>query len=116
MNFQEGSGMLLGEKGVKPGVVIYCREKGYGGTVGIIMKSKYQYNGKNLSDLKAHELLEAVDGMWSAKNAEIQALEAIIEAQKHLLYSSHNLWREYADNVLLVLWVMAVLILLAKMI
>lgn len=71
-------------------------------------KSKFKYGGKALHELTHRELLDAVSAIWDAKNEEIGKLKAERDGLRQLLSSPfpiHSLWRGFADNAVLLIWI-----------
>jgi hypothetical protein len=67
-------------------------------------RSQYKYGGKYLHELSHVELLEAVEGLWNAKNEECSKARGERDGLKALLTSSlpvHTLWRAFAENAML---------------
>ena len=64
-------------------------------------KSKFSYGGRKLHEMSHAALLEAVDGIWEAKNEEIGKLKAERDGLRTLLTSNlpiHSLWRGCVEN------------------
>ena len=71
-------------------------------------KSRFKYGGQYLHELSHPELLEAVDAIWSRKNDEIETLRAQNKGLELLLkgpWPVHQLWRSFADNAYLLVFV-----------
>lgn len=67
-------------------------------------KSKFRYGGKYLHELTHEELLEAVTGIWDAKNEEVAKLKGERDGLRQLLSSPlpiHSLWRGCVENAML---------------
>lgn len=67
-------------------------------------KSKFSYGGKALHELSHEELLEAVNGIWDAKNEEIAKIKGERDGLRELLSSPlpiHSLWRGCVENAML---------------
>lgn len=67
-------------------------------------KSRFSYGGKPLHEISHEVLLDAVNGIWDAKNEEIAKLTAERDALRRLLDSPlpiHSLWRGCIENAML---------------
>lgn len=80
-------------------------------------KSKFTYGNRKLHELSHAELLEATEALWNTKNEEIAKIKAERDGLRQLLSSPlpiHNLWRGFADNAVLLSWVIILAFLIGK--